>query len=52
MIQSVLLGVHLAALLDLVALARRALRSWWRLLAALARLPRFAHPCAPFLFFL
>jgi hypothetical protein len=52
MIQSVLLGVHPSALLDLVALACRALRSWWRLLAALARSPRLAHPCAPFLFLL
>jgi hypothetical protein len=52
MIQSVLLSVHLAALLDLVALARRALRSRWWLCAALARSPRLAHPCAPFLFLL
>jgi hypothetical protein len=52
MIQSVLLGVHLAALLDLVSLARCALWSRGRFLASGACGARVTHPRAPLLFLL
>jgi hypothetical protein len=52
MIQSVLLGVHLAPFLHLITLPRRALRSWGWDFAALLRRSRLAHPVPPLLLFL
>jgi hypothetical protein len=52
MIQSVLLGVHLAAFFDLVAPACDADGARRRFLTSRSCLPRLAHPIAPLLFLL